>query len=123
MAPVAEESTETNPVPTDLEADATELSSSKATDVRIQIHPMAYTFRAGHKLRITIQAPGGDRPRWKFNTIEDGTIENTIMLGGDSASKLVLPVIEGATAGAPLPACPSNRGMPCRDFAPASNGG
>ncbi len=120
---LSEESTETNPIHTDLEKDATELSSTEATPVRVQIFPMAYTFRTGHKIRITITAPGGDRPRWKFDTVEKGETENTITLGGDDASKLVLPVIEGATAGAPMPACPSNRGQACRAYAPASNGG
>lgn len=119
----ADDSTSTDPVHTDLKKDAKELSATKDTAVRVKIFPVGYTFRKGNKIRITIQAPGGDRSRWKFETIEDGTIKNTIALGGASASKLVLPVIKGAVAGAPLPACPSNRGEPCRDFAPASNGG
>ena len=54
---------------------------------------------------MTVQAPGGDRPRWAFSTVDRGRTRNTIALGGARASKLVLPVVAGATAkGTPLPA-------------------
>lgn len=115
-----DQSTETDPVHTHLEADARDMPSDAFETVRVKLFPVAYAFRAGHRLRITIQAPGGDRPRWTFDTIEDGTIENTIQLG---SSQLVLPVLEGDQAGAPMPPCPSNRGQPCREYMPASNGG
>ena len=53
---------------------------------------------------MTIQAPGGDRPRWDFATVDKGNTRNTIALGGARASSLVLPVVAGATAkGTPLP--------------------
>jgi putative CocE/NonD family hydrolase len=112
-------STATDPVQTHLASDAADMPSGTFETVRVQIHPVAYAFRTGHRIRVTVQAPGGERPRWTFDTIEDGTIDNTVQLG---ASKLVLPVVPGA-AGAPMPACPSNRGQPCRAFVPADNGG
>lgn len=114
-------STENDPVQTHLASDAADMPSGAFETVRVQIYPVGYAFRAGDRIRVTIQAPGGDRAIWAFQTIEDGTITNTIKLG---TSKLVLPVAAGATAGAPLPVdCPSDRGQPCRAFAPASNGG
>jgi hypothetical protein len=114
-------STPTHPVQTHLAADGKDMPSGAFEDLRIQIYSMAYAFRAGDRIRVTIQAPGGDRAIWAFDTIEDGSIKNTIQLG---PSKLVLPVVPGTTAGAPLPtACPSNRGQPCRTFVAASNGG
>jgi hypothetical protein len=113
-------STATDPIQTHLESDSKPMPSGAFDLVRIQIYSAGYAFRAGHKIRVTIQAPGGERARWAFQTIEDGSITNTIQLG---PSKLVLPVAPGAKAGAPLPPCPSNRGEPCRTFAPASNGG
>ena len=49
-------------------------------------------------------APGGDRPRWDFATVDKGNARNTVALGGARASSLVLPVVAGATAkGTPLP--------------------
>src|SRR4029079_14857485 len=103
-----------------LETDAKDLPSGKFETVRVQIYPVAYAFRTGDKIRVTIQAPGGDRPRWTFQTIENGTIQNTIQLG---TSKLVLPVIPGGKAGSAPPPCPSNRGQPCRLYVAATNGG
>ena len=75
-------------------------------------------------MRVTIEAPGGDRPRWDFDTIDRGRTRNTIALGGARASSLVLPVVRGATAkGTPLPAPTALRGQPSRAYSPASNGG
>ena len=72
--------------------------------VRVPIFPVAHAFRAGSRIRVTIKAPGGDRPRWDFATVDKGTTRNTIGLGGARASRLVLPVVAGATAkGTPLP--------------------
>jgi len=113
-------SSATDPVQTHLAKDARDMPTGGFEQVRVQIHPVAYAFRAGSRIRVTVQAPGGDRPRWAFDTVEDGSIENTIRLG---ASKLVLPVAPGKSAGAPLPPCPSNRGQPCRGYVPAANGG
>jgi uncharacterized protein len=92
--------------------------------VRVPIFPVAHAFRAGSRIRVTVEATGGDRPRWDFSTIDSGTTTNTIMLGGPSGSQLVLPVVAGATAnGTPLPAPTALRGEPNRTYVPASNGG
>ena len=92
--------------------------------VRVPIFQVAHAFRAGSRIRINIQAPGGDRQIWDFDTIEDGSIRNVIGLGGRFPSKVVLPVLEGATAkGTPLPVPTALRGQPSRDYVPAANGG
>jgi predicted acyl esterase len=113
-------STPTDPIQHHLKSDAKDMPQDAFDTMRVQIYAVGYAFRAGDKIRVTIQAPGGERPRWTFDTIEDGTIHDTIQLG---SSKLVLPVVPGAKAGAPLPPCPSDRGQPCRAYTPASNGG
>jgi hypothetical protein len=70
---------------------------------------------------VTVEAPGGDRPEWRLDTIEDGTTRNTIHLG---LSALVLPVLPGVGArGTPLPAPTALRGEPNRAYVPAANGG
>ena len=120
----AKRSTALDPFPTHLASDAAFLPRGKATLVRVPILPVAHAFRTGSKLRVTITAAGGDRPRWKFATIDKGTAVNTITLGGAQASKLVLPVVAGATAsGTPLPAPTALRGEPNRAYLAASNGG
>ena len=40
--------------------------------VRIPIDPIVHTFRPGTELRVVISAPGGDRPIWEFDTLDDG---------------------------------------------------
>jgi predicted acyl esterase len=112
------------PFPTHLKRDAAKLPSGKAELVRVPVFPAAHAFRAGSRIRLTVQAPGGETARWRFDTIEKGSTRNTIMLGGATPSKLVLPVVEGATAmGTPLPAPTALRGEPSRRYVPAANGG
>jgi hypothetical protein len=88
------------------------------------VFPVTHAFRAGSRIRVTVQAAGGDRPRWDFATIDRGRTRNTVSLGGARASKLVLPVIAGASAlGTPRPQPTALRGQPSRRYLPASNGG
>lgn len=113
-----------DPVPTHLRRDAAPLPRGAWSLVRVPIFPVGHAFRAGSRIRVTIEAPGGDRPRWEFATIDKGSTRNTISLGSVRASKLVLPVVAGATAkGTPLPGATALRGEPSRTYAPASNGG
>ena len=117
-------STANDPVQTWLEKDSAPLDSGKYNLTRVQIFPVAHVFRAGSKIRLNIQAPGGDRTIWDFDTIEKGQTTNTIGLGGAVPSKLVLPVIPGQDAqGTPLPDPTALRGEPSRDYVPAGNGG
>jgi predicted acyl esterase len=114
-------STATDPVPTQLAQDGAPLPKGKFTLVRVPIFPVAHAFRTGSRIRVTITAPGGDRPRWNFDTLEHGTTTNTIQLNG---SKLVLPVLDGTNAaGTPLPGPTALRGEPNRTYIAASNGG
>lgn len=117
------QSTALNPVPTHLEKDAAPLPSGKWTLVRVPVFAAAHAFRAGSKIRLNIQAPGGDRQIWDFDTLEDGSITDTIALGGRFASRLVLPVLPGVKAKTDLPPYNALRGQPWRDYAPAGNGG
>jgi predicted acyl esterase len=112
-------STAVDPVPTHRRKDARPLVDGAT--VRVPIFPVAHAFRAGSRIRVTVEAPGGDRAEWRLDTIEDGTTRNTIHLG---ASALVLPVLPGVDAqGTPLPAPTALRGEPNRAYVPAANGG
>ena len=56
--------------------------------------------------------------------VNRGRTRNTVTLGGARASRLVLPVLAGATAqGTPLPPATALRGEPSRAYVAASNGG
>ena len=109
------------PSPMYLASKAQNLTPGAAVSVRVPINPIAFTFRAGSKIRITISAPGGDRPSWAFGTlVTNGEVTNTIYFG---ASSLVLPVVSGISPSDSQPACGSNRGQPCRSYVAAGNGG
>lgn len=117
-------STDLQPVPSYLEEDSRPLPSGEVSELRIPIFPIAYAFRSGSQIRITITAPGGDRPAWTFDTPStDGEVTDTVSIGGATPSKLVLPVLADLDPTEPQPACPSLRGQPCRAYEPAGNGG
>lgn len=116
-------STATDPMPTHYKRDAAPLRKGRFTLVRVPVYPAVHAFRAGSKIRVSISAVGGDRAIWDFATLK-GKQKNTIMIGGEKPSRLVLPVIGGATAkGTPLPGPTALRGQPSRTYSAASNGG
>jgi uncharacterized protein len=119
-----EASTELRPVQTHLEADAAPLDDGELTLARVEVFPFAHPFRAGSRLRLTVDAPGGNRPVWAFDTtISDGETV-TVGHGGATPSKLVLAVVPGVDLAAPAPAaCGALRGQPCRTWVAATNGG
>ena len=110
-----ERSTKLRPWHTDLAEDAAPLPAGKFVKARVELFPFAAVFRAGSRLRITVEAPGGNRPFWTFDSIPaTGTVINDIAHSVGHPSKVVLPVIPGIDAPTPLPPCPSLRGQPCR---------
>ena len=88
--------------------------------VRIPIDPIVHTFRPGTELRVVISAPGGDRPIWEFDTLDDGQ-SATVGLGGAAASALVVNTVSGVSATPTLPVCGSLRGEPCRAYQAEGN--
>jgi hypothetical protein len=118
------ESTALQPIPTYLLSTARPLPKGRFTLVRIPIDPIGFAFRAGSRIRVTISAPGGDRPSWEFDTPKThGSVVDTVQLGGSAPSSLVLDIVPHVTPPDPQPACPSLRGQPCRTYVPAGNGG
>jgi uncharacterized protein len=117
-------STATHPVPTYLASTAAPLPHGRFTLVRIPILPFGYAFRRGSRIRVTLTAPGGERPVWVFDTYQThGKVTDKVGLGGSTPSALVLSVVPRITPPDAQPACPSLRGQPCRDYVPAANGG
>jgi uncharacterized protein len=116
-------STELRPVHTNLKIDASDLPAGQLTAVRVALFPFAHPFRAGSRLRLTLDAPGNNRSVWVFQTIDNGETV-TIAHDADHPSKLVLPVVAGVeVAKTAPPACGSLRGQPCRQWVQAANGG
>nr|MCU0259967.1 CocE/NonD family hydrolase [Ilumatobacteraceae bacterium] len=107
-------SSELRPVHTHLEADAEPLvPGGEPVYARVEIFPFAHVFRAGSRIRLAIDAPGGNRPTWEFETISDGETV-TVWHGAELGSRLVLPMVDSVVAPAGAPACGSLKGQPCR---------
>lgn len=113
-------STALQPLHTQLEADAAPLEPGEFTPVRVEVAPFAHAFRLGSRIRVTISAPGGDVPRWRFTPLP-GEQDNAVARSIGRPSAIVLPVVPGADVPTPEPPCPALRGQPCRPFgAPTS---
>ena len=107
------ESSVLRPVHTHIEADAAPLPAGVPELVRVELLPFAHPFRAGSRIRLTIDAPGGNRPVWEFDTIADGE-RVTLHTGVATPSALVLPVVPGVEVPPGYPECGALRGQPCR---------
>ncbi|GAB2457483.1 hypothetical protein GCM10027062_41800 [Nocardioides hungaricus] len=110
-----EQSTVTAPVQTNLAADEAPLPAGRFTKVRVALLPFAQAFRAGSRLRITLDAPGNARPQWAFDTISDG---ERVEIAADRRhrSRVVLAVVPGVKVPRTAPACASLRSQPCRTY-------
>ncbi len=112
-------STELRPVQTHLEADAAPLPPGEFVPVRVEIFPFGHVFRAGTRIRLSIEAPGGDRPLWTFRALDPAEpVVDSVAHTAGMPSRVVLPVVPGVELDAPLAPCPSLRAQPCRDHLP-----
>jgi hypothetical protein len=112
------------PRQTFLAEDVSPLPAGQFTKARVGLFAVAHVFRAGSRIRISVEAPGGDRTSWAFDTPDTGgAILNEISRTHVQPSRLVLAVVPGVGAPPALPPCPGLRGQPCRTYVPAANGG
>lgn len=115
-------STDLHPVHTHTKDDAADLPPGEFVEARVDLFPFAHPFRAGSRIRLTIDAPGNSRAIWAFRTISDGETV-TVAHDIDHPSQLMLSVVPVPVAAPAPPACGSLRGQPCRTYVPAANGG
>lgn len=94
------------------------------TQVRVGTAGFAHVMRAGSRVRIAVDTPGGTRADWRFS-LKPFPGPVTYDIGHDAAhpSKVVLPRLTGVTPSTAPPPCPSLRGQPCRDWAAYVNQG
>lgn len=115
-------SSDVNPEPTYLAADAAPLPSGQWTEVHVPLYYEGHAFRAGSRIRITVEAPGGDQPFWAFGVLTPpGPVTDSVARSSSMPSRLVLPVVSGVNVPTPLPPCPGLRGEPCRTYRPLTN--
>ena len=106
--------------PTYAAADERNLSPSRYSLVKIPIDPIAHTFRPGTELRVVVSAPGGDRPVWTFDTLDNGQ-SASVGFEGMTRSALTVNVVSGVNATTVLPPCGTLRGEPCRPYQAEGN--
>ena len=84
--------------------------------------PHGHVVHEGSQVRLVIDTPGGNMARWKFDLLElpDGTLNN-VGHSAEFASSIVLSTIPDVVVPSDLPACPSLRGQPCREFSDIAN--
>ncbi|TVQ30977.1 MAG: CocE/NonD family hydrolase [Wenzhouxiangella sp.] len=74
--------------------------------VRVELFPFAHVFRAGSRIRITVDGPGGNRWRWGFAPAPGGgDAEVTIAHGPDYPSSVALPVVNASVMAGDYPVC------------------
>ncbi len=103
------------PVHTHREADTAPVPDDEYVLVRVELFPFAHVFRAGSRLRLIVDAPGGNRPVWEFRTISNGE-QVAIAHEPLHPSHLVLAVVPGVDAPDAYPECGALRGQPCREY-------
>jgi putative CocE/NonD family hydrolase len=106
-------STTTRPYQTHQESDQQLLTPGTPTPMRIEIFPFGHVFRAGSRIRVSIEAPKFLPELWGFAALP---VPATNLVYHDAAhpSSLALPVLAGVTAPVGLPPCGSVIRQPCR---------
>jgi predicted acyl esterase len=119
---LAPDATELRPTHSWLEDEAAPLPADWEP-VRVEIFSFGHVFRAGSRVRVSIDTPGASRQRWRFETLPElGGHEVSIAHSAEYPSSVVLPLIGGLQPGTPDAApCGSLRGQPCRDYLPYTN--
>jgi putative CocE/NonD family hydrolase len=115
-------STVTRPYQTQQQSDLQLLTPLTPVLARVEVFPFDHVFRAGSAVRMIVDTPsqtGG----WNF-LVRPTAAQNTILHDPGHPSRLVLGVLRGHRAGAPLPACNTLLNQPCRPSAyPVPAGG
>ena len=106
-------STPTRPFHTHAADDARPLVPGVVTPVRVEVWPFNHVFRAGSALRMYVEAPASVTG-FRQLLLDPTPAQNTLHVGPDTPSRLVVSLRPGTTAPTPLPACDSLVNQPCR---------
>lgn len=109
-------STPLRPFQTHRIGDTSPLVPGHPTAARVEIFPFGHVFRAGSRLRISIEAPNILPDLWGFAALPSPAV-NTIYASSFYPSSIALPVLSGVTSPTGLPPC-TLRNQPCRPEVP-----
>lgn len=105
-------STQLSPYQTHLAKDVKPLRANERTFVRVPIRPLDYVFRAGSRIRVTIDSPSTSG-LWGFAPQVVPSV-TTVLVGNQNPSRVLLGLLPGARATGPAPACNTLVNQPCR---------
>jgi len=90
------------------------LTPGKVYEIKMSLPPVGAVIRQGHRLELTIMAPSPiTQPDWGFQPAGQPG-RNTVYHSAAQQSVINIPVIPGAKAQGPAPACGSLDYQPCR---------
>jgi predicted acyl esterase len=119
---LASNATELWPEHTYKQADEALLVPGQWTSARIGVPSFGHVFRAGSRIRVTVDTPGDSRAAWTFALKTfPGTVTYDIAHAASMPSSVVFSVLDGVASSTPMPACPSLRAQQCRKYAPYTN--
>ncbi len=90
--------------------------------VRVGITAASHVFRAGSRIRLTVDTPGDSRAEWRFE-LKKFASEALHSIGHDAErpSSVVLSLVPDVVVTSALPDCPSLRAQQCRSHVPYTN--
>jgi uncharacterized protein len=112
----AQQSSPLRPYQTHTQAGYQPLTPNTPVYARVELFPFEHVFRAGSSIRITIDSAMGNIQTTGYMGLTGlpDPVKDTIYAAPAQQSQIVLGLIPGATAKAPLPACNTIAGEPCR---------
>jgi len=111
-----QQSTALRPYQTHTMAGYQPLTPGTPVYARVELFPFEHVFRAGSSLRLTIDSAMGtvqSTGMWGLTGLP-APFTDTVYATAARPSQVVLGLIPGATAKAPMPACNTIAGEPCR---------
>jgi hypothetical protein len=112
----ARQSSPLRPYQTHTQASYQPLTPHTPVYARVELLPFEHVFRAGSSIRITIDSAMGavqSTGYWGLTGLP-APFQDTVYATPTQQSQIVHGLIPGATAKAPLPACDTIAGEPCR---------
>jgi putative CocE/NonD family hydrolase len=95
-------------------ASAVPLAAGVPTKVRLEVLPFGHVFRAGSRLRMTVEAPTSVTGLRAFQIVPAPAV-NTVWTGVGRESRLVVGTLPATGVPAAYPACGSLVNQPCRN--------
>lgn len=110
------QSTTLRPVQTHRKGDYQPLVPGEVTPVRVEMFPFGHVFRAGSRIQVSVEGPGGGGNFWPWDFgFLPGGFDVTVHHSSEHPSSVVLPVVEPEGFEVPdgLAACGSLAMLPC----------